>query len=603
MIGMLLVAIGVREAAAQYRSDVVDPKTYRAPSGRFELTVDQSNDDDGSAKYRFTENGKKRWSSTLPFILTEAAFTKSGATVGYDDTQTRASWPTLSGRDESREFRVVMRDRDGKVRLKDSVKARIIDGEFSCPHPRGLLVDEPNDRIIVRIASREPDQLESWWIYRLSTAAAAGKQNLSKLWKDPQSYRNLSAIKPIPGTPLTLVHFVRNGSRIRRGTHGATFALLDLQGRLVWSLELPTDYMASDRETGEKFREMLVEGRGILRSDQPREFDLFFAAASQRVTFSVTQTASGEWTAKETARSGYNLGPAPKGTLISLRKQPLKPLAPLVLPMRQRGPSEPIQQANELGMVRWIAIDPKGQIYAIDRKTGAMHVFDSSGRFLHICPATLKDFSGLVPDPVISFGDQGDVYLGPGEGIEGLSRRCPYAHFDANGERLNAVVWIGFTSWLQPGTNRLIELSFDLAALNDPSGNRIRELVLRPDGRQLSRVESASVAADGSFAILASEYEQGATVNVFAAAGDPICTIPLPGLIGVIEFAYDGRRIVVAAEQGLFFFDRSGEALYRCDPPLPPRSDSIHVPYLLADGRTAALFDGRTPVLYRYQLP
>jgi hypothetical protein len=127
--------------------------------------------------------------------------------------------------------------------------------------------------------------------------------------------------------------------------------------------------------------------------------------------------------------------------------------------------------------------------------------------------------------------------------------------------------------------------------------------VLRPDGRQLSRVESASVAADGSFAILASEYEQGETVNVFAAAGDPICTIPLPGLIGVIEFAYDGRRIVVATEQGLFFFDRSGEALYRCDPPLPSRPDSIYFPYLLADGRTVALFDGRAPVLYRYQLP
>src|SRR5580692_6638904 len=37
MIGMLLVVIGAREADAQYISNVVDPKTYRAPSGRFEL--------------------------------------------------------------------------------------------------------------------------------------------------------------------------------------------------------------------------------------------------------------------------------------------------------------------------------------------------------------------------------------------------------------------------------------------------------------------------------------------------------------------------------------------------------------------------------------
>jgi hypothetical protein len=67
--------------------------------------------------------------------------------------------------------------------------------------------------------------------------------------------------------------------------------------------------------------------------------------------------------------------------------------------------------------------------------------------------------------------------------------------------------------------------------------------------------------------------------------------------------AYDGQRIAVAAEQGLFFFDRSGTALYRCDSPLPPRRDSVQEPYFLDGGRTLALFDGRNPVLYRYQLP
>jgi hypothetical protein len=599
MIATLLLIVGTHEVAAQV-AFVLQPKTYRAPSGRYELSVDPSDlGDADTAKYRLQENGKDRWSVTLPFALIEAAVTDNGTTIGYGYTGDR------NGR--CREFVVAILDAAGKVRLKDLVKrgpSPFVDSDGSLPSGIGVVVDELNDRLIIRVASAQWRQLETWWIYRLSSARAVGKQDLSKLWQDSEPYRRVFAIRPIQGTPLTLVHFVRNTAHIPRGTHGATFGLLDLPGRLVWSLELPFDYMASDRETGEKLSQLLVEGRYILRSDKPRAFDLFFAAASQRVSYSVTPSASGQWTVKETARAPFALIPAPKQTLMMLPKRALKPLEPLVLRMHRSGAPSPIQQTDELVAVSSIAIDPQGRLYPIDRKTGAMYVFDSSGRFLHICRATLKDFSGLVPDPAISFGDQGDVYLGPGEGIEGLSRRCPYAHFDANGKRLDSVVWIGFSSWLQPRTNHLIELSFAFAALNELSGQMLRELGLRPDGHRLSGVESACVATDGSFAILANQYEKGGeTINVFTADGDPIGTIPLRGLMGVIEMAYDGQRIAVAAEQGLFFFDRSGTALYRCDSPVPPLRDSVQVPYFLDVGRTLALFDGRNPVLYRYQLP
>ncbi len=81
---------------------------------------------------------------------------------------------------------------------------------------------------------------------------------------------------------------------------------------------------------------------------------------------------------------------------------------------------------DELGHVSHVAIDPKGQIYAMDGRTGALHVFDSAGRFHHVCPCTSKDFSGLVSAPSISFGDQGDVYFGPGKEIAFLNQKCPY---------------------------------------------------------------------------------------------------------------------------------------------------------------------------------
>ncbi len=65
--------------------------------------------------------------------------------------------------------------------------------------------------------------------------------------------------------------------------------------------------MASDREAGNKVYERVSEGDGIVRSAEPRKFDLFFAAASQRVSFAVTQSAAGDWTVQETVRSAYKL--------------------------------------------------------------------------------------------------------------------------------------------------------------------------------------------------------------------------------------------------------------------------------------------------------
>ncbi len=263
-------------------------------------------------------------------------------------------------------------------------------------------------------------------------------------------------------------------------------------------------------------------------------------------------------------------------------------------------------QINQLGSVSSVAIDGTGQIYAIDGRTGTIHVFDRAGKFRHICPATSDDFSGLTWQPAISFGAQGDVYFGPGKEIESLSAKCPYAHFGPKGERLKSVVWTGESCLLQPASGHLVALSYRGASLTDLCGRTIRALPRRtPDNHWLTSPHIAAVANDGSFAILADQYEEGPpTINLFSATGDPICSIPLPGLTRwSLNMAYNGLKVAVVAPEGLFFFDRAGVALYRCESPLPPRRDSIDDPYLLDDGKTLALFDGTKPVLYRYQLP
>jgi hypothetical protein len=241
----------------------------------------------------------------------------------------------------------------------------------------------------------------------------------------------------------------------------------------------------------------------------------------------------------------------------------------------------------------------------MDGRTGALHVFDSAGRFHHVCPCTSKDFSGLVSAPSISFGDQGDVYFGPGKEIAFLNQKCPYAYFAPNGERLKSAIWPSDACWLQPGTNHLLTLGFRVDALCDLAGKTVRALPRRPDHGWLTGLQSAAIAPTGSFAILANQYEQGPpTVNVFKANGDPACTIPLPGLTRwSIEIDYRGSRIIVASQEGLFLFERTGRALYRCGCPLPRRPNLSYCPCLLDEGRTLAFVDGTNSVLYRYSLP
>jgi hypothetical protein len=112
-------------------------------------------------------------------------------------------------------------------------------------------------------------------------------------------------------------------------------------------------------------------------------------------------------------------------------------------------------------------------------------------------------------------------------------------------------------------------------------------------------------APDGSIAVLADrESRTEMTVNLYRPNGDPLKTILVPNWIGFgRELAYDGRRVVVSGSAALVVFDNDGMPVARCDPPLHRTTTRPYYPYILAGRRELALFDGREPVLYRYELP
>ena len=62
----------------------LNPKTYKSPSGEYELRVDPSTIyGPGEGSYRMTRKGAEIWAKKLPFTLWDAGVTDDGTTAGY----------------------------------------------------------------------------------------------------------------------------------------------------------------------------------------------------------------------------------------------------------------------------------------------------------------------------------------------------------------------------------------------------------------------------------------------------------------------------------------------------------------------------------------
>jgi len=126
------------------------------------------------------------------------------------------------------------------------------------------------------------------------------------------------------------------------------------------------------------------------------------------------------------------------------------------------------------------------------------------------------------------------------------------------------------------------------------------------DGLWLERPESASVAPDGSIAVVSRGMSGidkiGIAVSIYSSVGEPIRTFTLPGTVEWYspEIAYDGKRLVVAERKTIVLLEPSGKALGQLTPPGEP--DALWTPFLSSGGDQLLLFDG-VKTLQRYELP
>jgi hypothetical protein len=259
---------------------------------------------------------------------------------------------------------------------------------------------------------------------------------------------------------------------------------------------------------------------------------------------------------------------------------------------------------QSLGHVAMISVDGKGRIYAVASRSGAVHVFDASAKKLRVCLTRPHTYHRLAWSPSVTANDQGEVFLGIGL-ASSLEDSRHYAHFSVDGAWRNDVEFPSADCRFQPGTGLVAIRRSREVVLLDSDGKMVRNIRIRGDRRPLEYPVDVAFAPDGSIAIMA-DREGGTemTVNLYRANGDPQKAILVPSWIGFgRELAYDGRRLVVSGSGALVIFDSEGMPVARSDPPLRQGSTRPYYPYLLPGGHELTLWNGKDPVLHRFELP
>jgi hypothetical protein len=333
----------------------------------------------GESNYRLTCKGRQVWSATLPFTLWDARLTEDGIAGGYAYSDGRInSW-------KKGDFRVVLLDAAGKLRLNEAVKREHSAFLHTPANPiaHGILLDPSNDRFVVRVADPDVNRAnESWWVYRLSTGKHLDKFEPRALMADARAARWIIDARPVPGTPLALLHWWRaDVDNFPHPDLGARFTLIDLSGKCVWKMDLPRDYNVPGKEKEQdRLIEEIQETGAILRTDSPGRFDLRFAAEAKQVTFSTQRQPNGAWTVREIER--HSLVPQTK-------EQPAEQPIPERVPKRLGSivlPSGSDERPSAIRDIAAFAVDGQGRLAFVRKRNtgmGTLVVVDQHGKVLH----------------------------------------------------------------------------------------------------------------------------------------------------------------------------------------------------------------------------
>jgi sugar lactone lactonase YvrE len=227
---------------------------------------------------------------------------------------------------------------------------------------------------------------------------------------------------------------------------------------------------------------------------------------------------------------------------------------------------------ESLNRIATLTVDQQGRLYAVDDRTGAVHVYDQTGSRLRVCKPDPSDIKSTLFRAHVTAFDDGTVYFSDGESF---SRKQRFIQYASDGRRVG---WKEFgldgvkEHWFAlPQPPQFLVVGYHNAFLVDEDGKVARTIQRRPDRNWLDITRGASVAADGSFAILSGGgywSREPWHVNLYSTTGDPVRMVTMP--VGFMDscFAYTGRHLATRTESELCLFKATGEPLLKFSPPV-----------------------------------
>ncbi len=279
----------------------------------------------------------------------------------------------------------------------------------------------------------------------------------------------------------------------------------------------------------------------------------------------------------------------------------------------------PTPRADRLERIAGFTVDRGGKLYAVAHGTGAIHLFDRSGKLEKMIEPNPADVPGTVKESFVAVDDRGVIHLRKPRTTNALYADT-YLRFSPDGERLDEISFkpmipVGrflSSGWtFQPKSGYrcgICQMRGDTRlVIVDPPDKLVREVRRRPNGRWFGDRTNLAMAANGSMAILDHDiFGEGRVyeVDLFSANGDPIRTIRLPPprehYTGI---AYDGRRVVVAGQREVAILDTADDSIEERSLIDPGVAEGQWSTFIMPDSNELLLFDERGGKLHRYELP
>ncbi|MCW1922721.1 hypothetical protein OKA05_09165 [Luteolibacter arcticus] len=254
---------------------------------------------------------------------------------------------------------------------------------------------------------------------------------------------------------------------------------------------------------------------------------------------------------------------------------------------------------DTLGDIAAVTADAAGSLYAIDRRTAAVHVFSPDGAKLRVCKPAKDDFSTNTWLTHLTVTNDGGVLVQMDSNDEGER----YLAFGPDGSR-KGIKRLGLDDikeewYCQPATGNTLVLGYDAAHLVDPAGKQLEKIERQADRRWFEYLSGAAFAGDGSFVINSSSQRLRENhLTFFDPTGKPLTTVRAQTDGHARLGGYTGRHITLAAERVVRIHDRNGKVIATT-----PKTDENIMHILARGGKELWVIGLVSHAVTRYEMP